>query len=109
MKAINQAILVLAGAAALATPAQAKSVCGWYAIAACTRSFSDANAFMSKGWGFVINTSDFTGLKPGYYCVGSGPQSKSSAERDRRIATANGVAKGIYIKRACADDSRFGE
>lgn len=91
------------------SPASAKQVCGWYAIAACTTSFSDANQFMSKGWGYVINTNDFAGLKRGYYCVVSGPQSKSSAERDRRVATEGGVASDMYIKRACVDESRYAE
>jgi hypothetical protein len=105
--------LTLCAALAVATlsssAAQAKQVCGWYAIAACTPSFRDANEFMTRGWGFVINTNDFSGLKPGFYCVASGPQSKASASRDRQAATANGVAKGIYIKRACVDENRFSE
>jgi hypothetical protein len=92
-----------------AIPAEAKQVCGWYAIASCTASHGDASAFMSRGWGYVINTTDFPGLKPGYFCVVSGPQSKSSAARNVRTAAANGVADGMYIKRACVDDSRFAE
>jgi hypothetical protein len=90
-------------------PAAAKQVCGWYAIAACTRSFQDANEFMTKGWGFVINTTDFKGLKPGYFCVASGPQTKAGAGRDRNVAMADGVAAKMYIKRACVDDNRFSE
>jgi hypothetical protein len=109
MNILTKSALVLAALSGFAAPAEAKRICGWDAIAACTHSFADANAFMSRGWGFVINTNDFAGLKPGYFCVGSGPQSKAGAARDRRVATANGVAKGIYIKRACVDDSRFGE
>jgi hypothetical protein len=92
-----------------AMPAQARQVCGWYAIAACTRSQADAGDFAGNGWGAVINTNDYSGFRRGYFCVVSGPQSKSSATRDVRTANANGVAEGMYIKRACTDERNLGD
>lgn len=101
--------LILASLIFAATPASAKQVCGWYAIASCTRVQSDAESFVNNGWGAVINTSDYSGFKRGYFCVVSGPRSKSSAKRDMRTATANGVADDMYIKNACTDESNLGD
>lgn len=92
-----------------ATPAFAETVCGWYAIASCTRVQSDAENFVNRGWGALINTNDYDGFKPGYFCVGSGPQSRSSAKRDVRTARANGVADDMYIQRACTDERNLGD
>ena len=112
---MSKPILLLAASAVLAAatlPAiagSARPVCGWYAIASCVTSEADAGAFASKGWGAVINTDDYLGLRPGLYCVVSGPQPKCSAERDRRMALHNGVAPDVYIKRACTDATHVGD
>lgn len=96
--------------AAFVLPASAKQVCGWYAIAACTTSQADADAFMTKGgWGQTIDTNNYVGLKENLFCVVSGPQPKASAKRDMAAAKANGVAKDVYIKRACTDEKNLGD
>ncbi len=108
MKTIISAALFLS--TMFVMPASAKQVCGWYAIAACTASEDDANAFMTKGgWGQAIDTDNYVGLKGGLYCVVSGPQPKDSAKRDMAAAKANGVAKDVYIKRACTDEKNLGD
>lgn len=92
-----------------AMPAKAADICGWYAIAFCSRSAEAARDFSGRGWGAVVNTDSFKGFKPGYYCVLSGPQSKASAKRDMQMAMADGVAPDMYVKRACADESLIGD
>ena len=99
----------LVATAISATPAAAKPMCGWFAIAYCTQSQNAAGQFANNGWGAVIKTSKFTGFAPGQYCVVSGPQSKASAIRDRRAAIGNGVSDDVYIKRACADEADIGD
>ena len=91
-------------------PASAKQVCGWYAIASCSKSQDEADAFMTKGgWGQAIDTNKYVGLKAGLFCVVSGPQPKDSAKRDMAAAKANGVASDVYIKRACTDEANLGD
>lgn len=91
-------------------PASAKQVCGWYAIVSCSTSQADADAFMTKGgWGQTIDTNNYIGLKENLFCVVSGPQPKASAKRDMAAAKANGVAKDVYIKRACTDEKNLGD
>jgi hypothetical protein len=100
----------LCASAAFALPASASQVCGWYAIATCTTSQADADAFMTKGgWGQTIDTNNYVGLKENLFCVVSGPQPKASAKRDMAAAKANGVAKDVYIKRACTDEKNLGD
>ena len=106
---ISTFVVLFASVFLLSPRADAKQICGWYAIASCTRSQSDAANFASNGWGSVINTNQFSGLKRGYFCVVSGPQSKSSATRDKNAALADGVSTDIYIKRACADERSIGD
>ncbi len=103
------AVALVAATAVSATPANAKTMCGWFAIAYCTQSEEAAGNFASNGWGAVIKTSKFTGFAPGKYCVVSGPQPKASAIRDRRAAIGNGVSDDVYIKRACADEMDIGD
>ena len=95
--------------AAGAEAAAAKTVCGWYVIAACTSSQSDAAKFANEGWGAVIDTNHYRGFKPDLFCVVSGPQGKSSAKVDLQHAIDNNVAPDLYIKRACADDKYLGD
>jgi hypothetical protein len=94
---------------AASTAAEAKQMCGWYAIAYCSTSQPAVAAFANNGWGAVINTSNFRGFAPGKFCAVSGPQSKDSAARDMGYAIANGVTKSIYMKRACADEKYIGD
>lgn len=101
--------LAAALAMTLNTGPAAAEVCGWYAIAACTSSRADAVRFANRGWGAIIDTDDFRGFRGGLYCVVSGPQSKASAERDRKAAVSQGIAADAYIKRACADESVIGD
>ena len=101
--------LAVAFAATAAGSATAKDICGWYAIAYCTDNESAASEFANRGWGAAIATNVLKGLKPGPFCVVSGPQSKSSAWTDRNAAIANGVASDVYIKHACADETAIGE
>lgn len=89
-------------------PAAAKPVCGWYAVAACTTSHSDAINFASNGWGDVIDTTYYSNLADGYFCVVSGPQTKVGAMRDRNILISKGLSASAYVKRACVDDSNLG-
>ena len=95
--------------AAPGADARSRTVCGWYAIASCVSSEGDARAFANGGWGAVIDTDDYGGLRPGLFCVVSGPQSRSSAERDRRSAINKGVAPDVYIKRACTAAENVGD
>jgi hypothetical protein len=101
--------LILASLIFAATPASAAQVCGWYAIASCTRVQSDAENFVNRGWGTVIDTTEYDGFAPGYFCVVSGPQSRSSAKRDVRAARANGISDEVYFKRACTDERNVGD
>ncbi len=108
MKLFFAAALIASAASAL--PASAKQLCGWYAIASCTTSQADADAFMTKGgWGQTIDTNNYVGLKGNLFCVVSGPQPKASAKRDMANAKANGVASDVYIKRACTDEKNLGD
>ena len=91
------------------SPASAKQVCGWYAIAFCSPSQAAASQFGNGGWGQVIDTRQYAGLKPGFACVVSGPQPKASAARDRAAAISNGVSASTYIKRACTDEKNVGD
>lgn len=93
----------------IGTPSKAADICGWYAIAFCSRSQDAARDFSGRGWGAVVNTTGFKGFKPGLFCVLSGPQSKASARRDMQMAMADGIAPDMYIKRACADESLIGD
>jgi hypothetical protein len=92
-----------------AAPANAKQTCGWYAVAFCSRSEAATTAFISKGWGILIDTSAFSNFPKGQYCGVSGPQSKASAERDRRAALKNGVSKSVTVRRSCADSAVFND
>ena len=103
------AAVSLAAMLAGPAPAEARQVCGWYAIAFCSPTEGAAVTFMNKGWGQLIVTSYYSGLRPGFFCVASGPQSKTSAMQDRAAARRNGVSLSAYIKRACVDDSRLGD
>lgn len=103
------ALATLAALTAAAAPASAKDICGWYAIAYCTDSEAAAADFAGNGWGTVIDTNAYIGLRAGLYCVVSGPQSKSSAWRDREAAIANGVSGDVYIKKACTDEAGIGD
>lgn len=89
--------------------ANAKQICGWYAIVYCSESRAGASAAADSGWGTVINTNHFRGFAPGNYCVVSGPQSKSSALADRKAALQQGVTQSAYVKRACADERYTGD
>lgn len=113
MKTITRSALAAAAfvttAAAISQPASAKDICGWYAIAYCTDNEAVASDFATRGWGAAISTDVLKGFRPGLYCVVSGPQSKSSAWRDRNAAIANGVAGDVYIKHACADEAYIGD
>ncbi len=93
----------------VASPAQAKTICGHYAIAFCSPDRKAAENFANGGWGTTIVTKNYEGLRAGYYCVVSGPQPQASAERDRIAAIANGVSASTYIKRACTDESNIGD
>ena len=100
----------LCASAMFVLPASAKQVCGWYAIVSCSTSQADADAFMTKGgWGQTIDTNNYIGLKENLFCVVGGPQPKASAKRDMAAAKANGVAKDVYIKRACTDEKNLGD
>ncbi len=103
------ALVTLAALTAASVPAAAKDICGWYAIAYCTDSDAAAADFAGNGWGSVISTNEYVGLRAGLYCVVSGPQSKASAWRDREAAIANGVADDVYIKKACTDAVNVGD
>ena len=111
MKALPTAAAFVSVFAALATasPADAKQVCGWYAIAYCSTSQSAVGTFANKGWGAVIDTNNFRGFARGQFCAVSGPQPKWSAASDREKAIAASVSKSVYIKRACADEKYTGD
>ena len=101
--------IVIVGTALFIPPAEAKQVCGWYAIAFCSPSRDQATAFTNGGWGQTIETRKYQGLQPGLFCVASGPQPKASAERDRAAAIRNGVSATTYIKNACTDETNIGD
>lgn len=95
--------------ASLTAPAAAKDICGWFAIFACSKSKQAVINAAGSGWGAVIDTDDYIGLKSGLYCSVSGPQSKAGARRDRNNAVAEGVSSSAYIKRACTDENNLGD
>ncbi len=99
----------LLGLAAAASSAQAKQVCGWYAIIFCSSDEAKAIEVVNKGWGAILETNKYTGLKRGLYCVASGPQPRASAMRDRKAAIAQGSPSTSYIKRACTDAKNVGD
>jgi hypothetical protein len=109
MKTHLKSALILAAVLIQAVPAPAKNVCGWYVIAACSRSKAAAEDVASNGWGSVIDTNKYSGLRRNYFCVVSGPQSKASAISDRRNSIADGVSSDAYIKRACTDERNTGD
>jgi hypothetical protein len=107
-------LVCAAAAAAVAvfsasSPASAKQTCGWYAVAFCSKSEAATTAFINKGWGVLIVTSAFSNFPKGQFCGVSGPQSKASAERDRRAALKNGVSKSVTVRRSCADSAVFND
>jgi hypothetical protein len=106
--ALAAAALSLGSALAAATPANAKDICGWYAIIYCSPSEAGAIS-ANKGWGSMIHTSAYRGFAPNRFCLGSGPQPKWSARLDRERALNSGVAKSAYIKYACTDSSNLDE
>lgn len=103
------AVLVATLTLGATSGASAKTICGWYVIAACTSSQDDAGKFANGGWGAVIDTNHFKGLAPDLFCVVSGPQPKASAKLDLKRARENNVAPNLYIKRACADEKYIGD
>jgi hypothetical protein len=109
LKMLTNSALVLTVVFAEAAPVQAKQICGWYVIAACSHSKAAADDVASNGWGSVIDTNKYSGLRRSYFCVVSGPQSKSSAISDRRNSVADGVSADAYIKRACTDARNVGD
>lgn len=109
LKLLTNSAIVLAVVFAQPVPVQAKQICGWYVIATCVHSKRDAENFANNGWGSVIDTNKYAGLRRNYFCVVSGPQSKSSAISDRRSAIADGVSADAYIKRACTDERNIGD
>jgi hypothetical protein len=109
LRAIVGSVLAVATCLLVPVSANAKPVCGWYAIALCSGAKSDAVKFANRGWGSVIRTNDYAGFAPGYYCVVSGPQPRASAMQDRRYAINSGVSNDTYIKRACTDEANVGD
>jgi hypothetical protein len=109
MKKTLKFSLALAAIVAASTPAPAKNICGWYVIAACSRSQAAAEEVANNGWGSVIDTNKYSGLRRNYFCVVSGPQPKASAISDRRNSIADGVSADAYIKRACTDERNIGD
>lgn len=83
--------------ACLPTTVGANQDC-WYAIAFCSADKTEAEAFLSKGWGKL-----FWGLKPGQWCVATGPQSRTSARRDRFDAIHSGVSAATHLRNHCTD------
>lgn len=102
-------VFTFAAVLPIATTCRAENVCGWYAIAFCSKSKAAAQDFAGQGWGAAISTVDYIGLKSGLHCVVSGPQSKASALRDRQSAISQGVADDVYVKRACTDINNVGD
>ena len=100
--------LVFAAVALVTTSANAKQVCGWYAIVFCSLSMDAVNA-NNKGCGAIIDTNKYAGFAKGQFCLASGPQPKASAQRDRAAALKQGVTKSAYIKRACTDKKNAGD
>ena len=89
--------------------ASPKQVCGWYAIAFCSPSQTEASTFANAGWGQVADTNKYKGFAPGQFCVVSGAQPKDSAQRDQTAAISNGVSASVYIKKACTDEANAGD
>ena len=89
--------------------AHAKPVCGWYAIAFCSPDRAATSKFLNKGWGALVETQKYQGLKPGLWCAASGPQPRASALRDQAAAISNGVSASAYIKQACTDSTNIGD
>ena len=108
-KQLAIAATALSAFATLTPAAEAKTICGWYAIAYCSTDRAAVGRFANNGWGAVIDTGHFRGFAPGRFCAVSGPQPKASAIQDRRNAIGNGVSDDVYIKRACADEYYTGD
>ena len=78
--------------------------CGWYAIASCGRSLRAAQQFSRRmGVGYVLDTSShsFPNFRPGFFCVVSGPMSRSRALGMAREWRYEGLAPDAYAKNAC--------
>jgi hypothetical protein len=109
MKNTLKFALAWAALAAASIPVEAKNICGWYVIAACAHSKAAVEDVASIGWGSIIDTNKYSGLRRNYFCVVSGPQSRASAISDRRNSIADGVPSDAYIKRACTDERNVGD
>ena len=79
-----------------ALPTGARAACGWYAIGTCART-PPRNPM---GWA-IVNTSNVSGFRAGFFCVVSGPQTRRGATRDRNILRSNWGVRTAYIKRGC--------
>ena len=109
MKILSTALVGLAALTVIPAVANARDVCGWYVIISCSTDRQAAVDVVNKGWGALINTNQYVGLKHGLYCVVSGPQPKASAWSDRAAAIAQGYAgSDAYIKEACTDSRNVG-
>lgn len=78
--------------------------CGWFAIGSCT---TQASGFPNNPMGWqIVNTNNVSGFRNGLYCIASGPQTRSGANRDRNTLRRRWGISTAYIKRGCAT---FGE
>ena len=74
--------------------------CGWYAISACSRDYSDAEDAADTYGGYVVNTDDYENFAGGYYCSVVGPKTKHAAGITARRMRQRG-AYDAYIKYSC--------
>lgn len=78
------------------------SVCGWYAIHSCSRTYEASAREARKFAGYVINTDDpgFAGFARGWYCSVLGPMDKAGAKALVERAKHQGFPTA-YVKNPC--------
>jgi hypothetical protein len=85
--------------------AQSKQ-CGWFAVLFCSKSEAAAiRKQESDAPGQIINTSDLSGFRRGYYCIINGPMKRAEAQGYIKQFTPH--IKDAYVKRGCGDFNRL--
>ena len=77
---------------------QVAQACVWFVFVGCARSYEAARPMAGNGLE-IIFSSDYRGLRPGWYCAVVGPYQQKPA-----AAEVNAIRQDVpdaYAKRAC--------